>query len=398
MGGGTPAGFLGQVLSSSMNANVFAGEQGAVHLEKQVLGWFRDLYDFPSVSSGILTDGCSMANLMALAVARHWATEGEVKSLGPEAVLGLRVYASDATHNSIAKAVELLGLGSEALRLLPSHEGRIDLQALEAAIVADRDAGLQPFCIVGNAGTVGIGAIDPLEALKAIAIKNGLWFHVDGAIGALGWLSPALRARLAGLPLCDSLAFDLHKWGQVPYDAGCLLVRNGRLHREAFASHAEYLAPSAGGITPPDAHAFNAYTPLLSRPDRAMKIWMTLQALGSERLAGVFEKNVAQAGYLCELVERHPELELMAPSALNIACFRYRGELVDSELDAVNEGIVVALQESGFCVLSPFRLHGRACLRVALSNHRTMRADIEALVQKVQRLGRKASAKLRLAS
>jgi len=387
LGAGNLPGMLGQWMAASMNANVFAGDQGPVHLERQVLGWFRDWFGFPAGSSGLLTGGGSMANLLALAVARHGATGGRIKNEGPRAAVGLRIYASDATHNSIVKAAQLMGLGSEAVRLLPSREGRMDMEALESAVVGDRAAGLRPFCLVANAGTVGTGALDPLEAMRAFADRHHLWLHVDGAIGALGWLSPQLRPRLEGLNLADSLAFDLHKWGQVPYDAGCLLVRDGELHREAFQYGAEYLNTLDGGLTPHGSHGFNAYSPLLSRGDRALKIWMTFQTLGLDRCAAVFEKNAAQAEYLGERVARHPDLELMSPVALNIVCWRFRGGLDPGDLDRVNERILVDLQESGFCVMSSYRVRGQFCLRVAISNHRTLREDLEALVARVAEAG-----------
>ncbi len=353
-----------------------------------MLGWFKDWFEFPAGASGILTGGASMANLLALAVARHWATQGAVKAEGARAVTGLRIYASDATHNSILKGAQLLGLGSEGVHLVPTDpQGRINLEALAQAVARDREAGLRPFCLVANAGTVGVGALDPLEALRAFADRNRLWLHVDGAIGALGWLSPKLRPRLQGLTRADSLAFDLHKWGQVPYDAGCLLVRDGGLHRETFQSDAEYLSTLDGGLTPHGSHAFNAFSPLLSRGDRALKIWMTFQVLGTARLAGVFEKNAAQASHLGERVAGHPDLELMSPVALNIVCFRYRGSLDAAELDRANERILVALQESGFCVLSPYRIRGGFCLRAAICNHRTEGKDLEELVERVVALG-----------
>lgn len=383
LGAGNLPGMVGQWLATSMNANVFAGDQGPVHLEKQVLGWCKDWFGFPAESSGILTGGASMANLLALAVARHWATEGEIKVKGAQVAGGLRIYASEATHNSILKGAQLLGLGSESVRLIRCDQGRINLTDLERAVTQDREAGLRPFCLVANAGTVGVGALDPLPELRALADRHHLWLHVDGAIGGLGWLSPALRPRLQGLPLADSLAFDFHKWGQVPYDAGCLLVRNGECHKETFQVGAEYLNTLEGGLTPHGSHAFNSFSPLLSRGDRALKIWMTFQSLGTDRMARIFEKTVAQATHLGERVANHPDLELMSPVTLNIVCFRFKGDLEESALNALNESILVALQESGFCVMSPYRVTDKFCMRVALSNHRTLTEDLEALVLQV---------------
>jgi aromatic-L-amino-acid/L-tryptophan decarboxylase len=389
LGAGNLPGMFGSWMATAMNANVFGGNQGPVHLELQVIDWFRSWMGFPNGSSGLLLDGSSMGNLLALAVARHWATSGAVKTSGPDACRGLRIYGSTATHNSVMKSAQLLGLGTNSVRLLPTaHDGGLDVAQLEAAIQADHRCGLRPFCIVGSAGTVGIGAIDPLERLREVANRHRLWFHIDGAIGALGWLVPELRPRLAGMDSADSLSFDLHKWGQVPYDAACLLVRDGALHRAAFEEGATYLDALPGGLVPSSAHSFHAYTPVLSRVDRALKIWTTFMALGRDRVASVFVKSTEQAQWLAAQVQRHPELELCAPVALNIVCLRYRGRLEStSALDAINRTILVELQESGFCVMSPYQLDGRFVLRLCLSNHRTRRSDLEALVVEITRVG-----------
>lgn len=377
LGGGNLAGILGQWLAASMNANVFAGAQGPVQLELAVLNWFREWFSFPKESSAIFLDGCSTANVNALAIARHWKTQGRVKREGLGSVR-LRLYASHAVHSSIVKAAELLGLGSDAVRRLTSADDRLDLDLLEAALNEDINAGWTPFCVVASAGTVGIGAIDPLSHLHALCARRELWFHVDGAIGALGYLSAALRPRLAGLERADSIAFDLHKWGQIPYEAGCLLVRNGALHAATFELEASYLGSLAGGLVPHGSHAFHRYTSSLSRADRALKVWTTFQAYGVDGLVGVFEGNVAQAKYLAARVAEHPRFVALHEPELNIVCFRYR----DGD-DERHERALVELQTSGFAVMSPFRYQGRACFRVALSNHRTRTADLDALLERL---------------
>lgn len=385
MGGATLPGILGMWMSAAMNANVFAGDQGPVHLEQVVIEWMRGWLGFPEGASGLLTSGASMATLLALGVAQHRATDGAARAVGPLATAGLRIYASDATHNSVVKAAQLMGLGTAAVRMIRGTEERADVAALERAIEEDKAAGLRPFCLVANLGTVGTGAIDPLVEMRALADRHGLWLHGDGAIGAMGYLSEQLRPRFAGLPSLDSLSFDLHKWSQVPYDAGCLLVRDGRLHRATFEYGAAYLGSVEGGLLRHGSHAFNALTPLLSRPDRALKIWTTFRALGTRRIAETFERSVAQASYLAELVATRPELELLAPTRLNLVCFRYRGRPAEQarSLDELNERILIRLQESGFCVMSPFRIRGVFCLRVCLSNHRTRHADLRTLVRRV---------------
>ena len=237
----------------------------------------------------------------------------------------LTAYTSKAAHGCIAKAMDIAGLGSDALRCVAvdaSH--RIDVAALRgadrAAIAA---AGLTPFLVVGSAGTVDIGAIDDLAALSALCREQGLWFHVDGAFGALGILSPALAPRLAGIERADSIALDFHKWGQVPYDAGFLLVRDGERHRAAFAAPAAYLRRetrglAAGSLWPCDLG------PDLSRGFRALKTWFTLKTYGTEKLGAVMARTCALARYLEARILAEPRLELLAPVDLNIVCFRYR--------------------------------------------------------------------------
>jgi len=391
LGAGNLPGMLGQWLATSMNANVWAGDQAPAWLELEVLRWFRDWFEFPETSSGLLLEGTSSANTLALAIARHRATRGEVARRGLSSQPPLRLYCSTATHVSIVKAAQLLGLGRDGVCLVPARaDGRSDVAALERAIVADRQAGLEPFCVVGSAGTVGVGALDPLLELRALSARHGLWFHVDGAIGALGYLSPELRPRFAGLPLADSLAFDLHKWGQVPYACGCLMVRDGALHRAAFAVDTEYLSTTDTGLTCHGSPAFQDLGPGLSRPDRASKVWMTFMALGSERVVRVFEANVAQARWLAERIEREPQLELANAVDLNIVCFRYRARTGGVDAGPLQERIAAELRASGLYVLSPFRVGGVPCLRVALSNHRTRTEHLEALVQRVLELGRRA--------
>jgi aromatic-L-amino-acid/L-tryptophan decarboxylase len=223
---------------------------------------------------------------------------------------------------------------------------------------------------------------DRLERVEDAEERRAL-----GAIGALGYLSPVLRPRLAGLERADSLAFDLHKWAQVPYDAGCLLVRDGALHAATFQVEAGYLGSLPGGVVPHDSHAFHRFTPGLSRGDRALKIWMTFQAYGLERITRVFEANVEQAHYLATRIAHDPSFVLLGPVALNIVCFRYRARQSSPEAsDALHERALLALQTSGFAVLSPCRHEGRSCFRVALSNHRTRHADLDALLERLARL------------
>ena len=242
-GSGTPTGMLAELLAAGMNSNVGGREHAAVYVERQVIGWCRALFGFPEGASGLLVTGTSMANLIAVVVARTARLGPGVRAAGMRDAPRLTAYAARSAHGCVAKAMEIAGLGADALRLLPvDGDRRFDLAALAQAITRDRRDGATPFLVVGTAGTVDTGAIDDLPGIAALAAAEGLWFHVDGAFGALARMSPELSPRLAGIELADSLAFDFHKWAHAPYDAGCVLVRDGALHRAAFATEPSYLA------------------------------------------------------------------------------------------------------------------------------------------------------------
>jgi glutamate/tyrosine decarboxylase-like PLP-dependent enzyme len=280
--------------------------------------------------------------------------------------------------------MELCGLGSEALRRIPTNEAQqIDVAAFRAAIFSDRAAGCFPFLIVGTAGTVDVGAIDDLAALADLAAEEALWLHVDGAYGALGILAPDIAPRLAGMERADSLAFDFHKWGQVPYDSGFILLRDGELHRSTFASPASYLRRETRGLSAGSPWPCD-FGPDLSRGFRALKTWFTLKVYGLERIGAVVSETCALARLLAQRIEATPQLELLAPVALNIVCFRYRC----ADADRVNAEIVVALQESGIVAPSTTTIDGRLAIRAAIVNHRTERADIEALLDATLAWGR----------
>ncbi len=395
MGTGTPLSALTEMLAATMNSNVSGFDDSPTLVEGQVIAWLRESFGFPQSAGGLLVSGGSMANLVGLTVARNANAGFDVRERGLRAAPRPPVlYASREAHNSVRKAVETLGLGREALRLVPvDAEYRVDIGALRASISADRAAGFHPFCVVGNAGTVNTGATDDLAALADLAQDEGLWLHVDGAFGALAAWSPELRGQVAGLERADSLAFDLHKWGYVPYEAGCVLVRDGGLQRAAFEASAAYLAPARGGLAP-EGPRFADYGPQLSRGFRALKVWMALQEHGFDKLGRLVRQNVAQAAYLADLVRAQPELELGAPVPLNIVCFRYRGrpgDLADADLDELNKELLVRLHQDGLAVPTYTRLGGRYLLRAAITNHRSRREDFDFLVREALRLGRELS-------
>jgi len=390
MGTGTATGALAAMVAAAMNNNLSGLESAAVHVEAQVVGWLRELMGFPASASGLLTSGCSLANLIGLQVARDTRGGPAVKAEGLQSVPGRLVgYASEEAHSSVARAFAVLGLGNASLRRIAvDADFRMSLPALEQAIDADARAGLHPFCVVGSAGTVNTGATDPLDAIADLARARGLVFHVDAAFGAWARISPRLREQVRGLERADSIAFDLHKWGAVPYGVGCVLVRDAEAHRRTFQASAAYLAPHPRGVSAVE-YAGHELGPELSRPFRALAPWMAFQEHGLDRLRRAVEKNVEQAARVAARVRRVPELELTAPAPLNVVTFRYRGRgLQDAQLDALNAELVMRIQESGVAVPSTTRLGGRTVIRLAIVNHRSLDEDFDLLVDAVLETGR----------
>ncbi len=383
-GGGTAVGMLAEMLAAGLNANLGGRDHIPVEVERQIVEWTRAMFGFPESASGIFVTGTSMANLMAVLVARTAALGQPVRQrgLGDEGAR-LTAYTSTAAHGCIAKAMDFAGFGSDALRCIETdRHHRIDVTTLRTRIAQDRNAGLKPFLVVGSAGTVDIGAIDDLDALSALCREEKLWFHVDGAYGALGILSPVLAPRLVGLENADSIAFDFHKWGQVPYDAGFLMVRDGRQHRETFAAPAAYLRRETRGLAAGSPWPCE-FGPDLSRGFRALKTWFTLKTYGTEKLGAVIARTCALAGYLEARILAEPRLELLAPVQLNIVCFRYRA----ADANKVNGNIVIDIQESGIAAPSTTILDGQLAIRAAIVNHRTDTCDIDALVSAVLEFG-----------
>jgi aromatic-L-amino-acid/L-tryptophan decarboxylase len=388
-GTGTPLGVLADLLASGMNPNVAIGEHSAMYVDRQVVNWCKELMNFPADASGILVSGGSMANITALTVARNSFRDEKIRAKGLKvASAQLVLYCSVETHSCIQKAAEVIGIGTEGVRKIGVNDRyELDTYALKAQIEQDIESGLLPFCIVGTSGTVNTGAIDPLEELLTLAKKYGMWFHVDGAYGALAKLDPKYAARLKAIEEADSLAFDLHKWLYVPYEVGCTLIRDAKKHRESFAITPNYLLQEDRGLSG-GLDSINNYGFELSRGFKALKIWMSLKEHGREKYALMIAQNNRQAEYLEELVNGNSNLELMAPVSMSITCFRMvKPGYSEERLRELNREILLRLQEEGIASPSCTILNGKYTLRVANVNQRTRMEDMDLLVREVVRIG-----------
>ncbi len=398
-GNGTPLAMLADMLAAGMNPHLGGFNQAPAMVERQVVRWFGEWLGF-SGASGLFVTGGTMANVHALACARITMARRlgrDARRDGAQAWPGEPVpppfvfYGSSETHGWAHKAAEWLGLGDRAFRAVPvDADYRIRLDALHDMIATDRAAGLLPFCVMGTAGTVNTGATDDLVALAELCAREQLWFHVDGAFGALAALSPLVRDQVVGMDRADSVAFDLHKWGSMPFECACVLVRDAAAHHEAFRNSATYLAPGERGPTAGGMY-FNERGLDLTRGFKALKVWMQLQADGISHFGRVITQNVQQVRQLVGLIDAEPDLERLAPAPLNIVCFRYRPASLETDevaLNTLNREVLARLQESGVALPSSTTLGTRFAIRVAHVNHRTREEDIAVLVQAVLDIGR----------
>jgi aromatic-L-amino-acid decarboxylase len=387
-----PVGAMADYLAAAMNPNCWGGDHAAIHVETRALAWIAAMLGYPPEAEGILVSGGSMANFTALAAARRAMTPGNVREeglSGPERPR-LTVYASDQVHACVDKAVDLLGIGTNQLRKIATDgRFRIRVEELERAVASDRAAGYAPAIVVGNAGTVNTGAIDPLTALADFCAREKLWFHVDGAYGAMASIVPGLKPLFTGMERADSIATDPHKWLYVPYEAGATFVREpGRLGA-TFRKFPEYLASDPESPFPGPAW-FAERGVELSRGFKALKVWMGLKTHGRRAYAAQIENDVRLARFLADEVDRRPDFERLAEPVLSIANFRYRPpgrSLPDAELDRVNRKIINRLVGDGSFFLAPTVLKGRTALRVSITNFRTREEDLLALLDEAARLG-----------
>jgi glutamate/tyrosine decarboxylase-like PLP-dependent enzyme len=407
----TPAGAFADLIASALNQNVPAwrSSPAATHVEHTVVGWLGALINYAEGARGLLTSGGSMANLNALYVAhrtRARATEpggGDVAGAGRgldasqkglwHAARPATIYVSDQAHMSIVKAADILGLGREQVRVVESDENfRMDVRRLRERIERDVGDNFQPCCVVASAGTVNTGAVDPFSEIARVAREYGLWFHVDGAYGALAATDPSKRALFAGLEEADSVSLDPHKWLYTPVDCGCLLFRDAAQVRAVWAgSESDYI--KIFEETEDESFAFFDYGVELSRRFRALKIWMLLRYYGARAIAAAITEDNALAAYFGACVEAAEDFELLAPVELSICCFRYvppgarlrlasaveaERARIEAELDELNGRIMRAVQRGGRAYVSNASLRGRFALRACIVNFRTTRRDIEA--------------------
>lgn len=383
-GGGTPVGMLAEMLAAGLNSNLGGRDHSALEIERQMVEWVRQIFGFPETASGLFLTGTSMANLAGLLVARTVALGPESRENGVfETGRILRAYTSRGAHMCIRKAMEMSGLGANALRLIDTDgKHRMNIARLEESVQQDRRSGLRPFLVIATAGTVDVGAIDDLDAIHQFCCAEKLWLHVDGAFGALAKLSPELSPQLSGIEKADSIAFDFHKWAQVPYDAGFLLVRDATAQLETFASPATYLRRDATGLAAGSPWPCDL-GPDLSRGFRALKAWFTLKTFGTAQIGAVIAQCCGLARYLEARVLAEPKLELLAPVQLNIVCFRHRSK----NPDVFNRQLAIAIQESGLAAPSTTTINGQLAIRAAIVNHRTQRSDIDTLIDATLSLG-----------
>lgn len=380
-----PVGILGELLAATLDPSCAGGDHAAIYLEHAVIRWLMELVGYPTEgSAGLLLSGGSMASLTALAVARQRALDRLGRDVRTQGLQGsdarLVLYQSSEGHSSLRKAVELLGVGSDNLRVIPAgRDCRMPVPALREAIAADRAAGLRPFCVAAAAGTVATGAVDPLDEIADLCQAEGLWCHVDGAYGAFGALDPAAASRFRGLERADSLALDPHKWLSVPVECGAVLVRDAAAMRATFSLVPAYLR------TEPDQGIgglpwFSEFGFQQTRGFRALKLWMVLAASGRAGVAAHVQHGVRLARALADRIREAPDLELFEEPPLSIVCFRRRGS------DQLNQTLMHRLQEGGRVFVTQAELDGRFWLRACILGDATGERDLDILVDEVRRL------------
>ncbi len=397
---GSFAGVAADFLASALNQNVtsWRSAPSATTVEHQVIVWMKTMSGFAPTAAGLLLSGGSMANFAALAVALRASTDVDINQLGVSALPGKpRIYASAMAHMSIAKAAAMLGIGRDAVQLIPvGADFRMDADALRRRIAADRAFGFRPTCVVGNAGDVNTGAIDPLDEIADVCVEAGVWFHVDGSYGGFAAQAPRAADALAAIYRADSLSLDPHKWLYAPLDVGCLLVKDGSRLRQTFAHGAAYIDVIADGDM--SEFAFWDHGPELTRRFRALKIWFILKIHGAAAIRAAIDDNIAVAQHLAELIDASDDFERLAPVPLSIVCFRYVPAALrgagdhTAALNTVNRALMVEIQRDGDSYLSNAQIGEAFALRACIVNFRTRTEDAAHLLETIRRLAARTSA------
>ncbi len=372
-----------EALASALNqnCNLWTLSPAANAIEQRVISWFHELFSFPKGSGGIITSGGSMANLTALVVARDTYLGNTARKQGLQGrTSSLVLYTSEEVHNSVDKAAVILGLGLNHIRHIPCDEHfRMRMDLLKEAVLRDRREGFSPFCVVGSAGTVTTGAIDPLDELADFCGEEDLWLHIDGAYGALAIFSERMRDQLLPAGRAHSLSLDPHKFLFNPLEAGCVLVRDAEDMRSTYSFVPSYLSM----VSDPDFLDYAEYGPQLSRSFKALKVWWSLRAYGRKTYANTMDRLFDLASYMGERIQAEPELELMAPVNFNAVCVRCYN--LD---DGQNANVLKRLVSSGIAFLGRAQVKGTFCLRACFMNLRTTREDVDLILDEILRLGR----------
>ncbi len=376
-------------------SNVFAGtwleSSGPSQVELVVVDWFKELLGLPREAAGLFVSGGSVANLTALAVARRSALL--------DAPAGAVVYLSDQTHASIDRALRILGFEDGQLRRIPTDsEYRMSPERLIEQIRQDRKAKLRPFAVIANAGTTNTGAIDPLRELAKIAREHSLWFHVDAAYGGFAALTERGRKLLRGIEQADSVVLDPHKWFYCAFEAGCVIVREGRLMRETFRIMPEYMRDVAREEREVN---FCDYGLQLTRSFRALKVWMPVKTYGARRFRKVIDQCLDLTQYAAQLFAKSPHFEIITPPSLGVFTFRYVPDRLPQDeadrktfLNGVNEKLVRKAIASRKLMLSSTQLGSRHVLRLCVLNHRTRKEDMREALRLIDQFGREAEENL----
>ena len=387
MAGGNQMSAIADFLMSTINQNAAKWHlaPSMTEIEKRVIKWTAEMINYTPNAGGAMVSGGSEANLASLTVARNiFFKKDDINKNGFFGQRPFTIYCSKETHNSINKSIALLGIGTNQLRRIDTNDDfTINIEALEKQITVDMKSGLRPFCIIGNAGTVNTGSIDDLSALSVISKKHEMWFHVDGAYGALASSIHSLKDLYIGLENADSIALDFHKWLYQPFEAGCFLVKDWGQLRETYFNKAAYLDTEFEQKT--NRLEFNEHYFQLSRNAKAFKVWMSIKAYGFIKIQEMMQKDIDLTHYLVKLINESTDFELKSTSDLAVACFRYKGKHTDDKkIIEINKKLVPALEIDGRVFITGTKLNNEFVLRACLINHRKQKSSIVYLLETIR--------------